>query len=78
MAKNDIDNLKFSCNETNDCLCYFQRFNENVCQMTGENVLAGFGYEDVNVWLWIGILAIMLVVYKLGFFIMLKRSYKQN
>ena len=55
--KNDIDNLDFQCNDTGGCLCYFQRLNENVCEMTGMDVLREYGYEDVNVGLWIGILA---------------------
>ena len=78
MVHNDIDDLNFDCNETKGCMCYFERANESICKMTGDDVLTEFGYEDVNLWLWIGIIAIMFVIYKIGFFIMLKRSYKQN
>ncbi len=46
--------------------------------MTGEDILIEYDYEDTNVGLWIGILIIMFVVYRIGFFIMLSRSYKHD
>lgn len=78
MLKNDVDDLSFDCSNTGVCMCFFKRADEGVCGMTGMDVLREFGYEDVNLGLWIGILAAMFIVYKIGFFIMLKRSYKQN
>lgn len=46
--------------------------------MSGNDVLREMDYEDINIGLWIGALLIMFFGYRIGFFLMLSRSYKIN
>ena len=46
--------------------------------MTGEDVLTEFDYEDTKVWLWILILIIQIVVYRVLFWLVIRRSFKSK
>ena len=79
MAKNDFENLSFSCDVLpSGCNCYYERSDTSVCEMSGIDVLSEMNYEDVRIGLWIGILIIMFFIYRVGFFLMLSKSYKYN
>lgn len=74
-----MNDLEFSCETDNVCQCFYETsLPISECAMTGEDVLTEFEYEDTKVWLWILILIIQIVVYRVLFWLVIRRSFKSK
>ena len=79
LAFNDFSNLRFDCQKTPACFCKFATsVPTDVCQFLGEDVLVDRGYEDTNLGLWALYLVLILIFFRVAFFLSLRlRKYKE-
>ena len=77
LIKNEFDDLFFNCDSFfGNCLCYFERENLNECKMSSYDVLEDYGYNEISIFWWFGILGVMFFIYLLLGMVILKKSVK--
>lgn len=63
--------LKPATNSTPaECFCMYKDLNKD-CKIQGEEILIEYGYEDVNKWAWLGVMAAMAIIYRFIFYVFL-------
>mmetsp|Transcript_7675 Transcript_7675/g.11613 ORF Transcript_7675/g.11613 Transcript_7675/m.11613 type:complete len:668 (-) Transcript_7675:475-2478(-) len=77
---NEFEGSTFACdtiqrvidgNPVEDCACFFPDLNGD-CEISGEEILTEYEYEDVDKWAWLGVLIGMGVFYCLLFYVFLR------
>jgi len=74
MVHSDFTGLTFDCEHLTNttCFCIYQSTTGDPCTFSGEDVLSFLGYADVNEGLWMGIVAIQIVVYRIILYLILR------
>jgi len=74
LVHSDFTGLTFNCERLadNTCYCLYQSTTGNPCTFSGEDVLSVRNYQNVNEGLWIGILIIQIVVYRIILYLVLR------
>jgi len=77
LVKNDLTGLIFPCEGSvaeGNCQCSFQSslISQGICALKGEDVVQDLGFAGISTTLYAFILVIIIVVYRLMFYMVLK------
>jgi len=80
MLKNEFrSNYVYNCDTTvQPCFCFYQPSNQSACTFTGPDILREYGYQDVSIINWWGVLVGMIGCLRIMFYIILRCKAKKR
>jgi ABC-type multidrug transport system permease subunit len=80
LLQNDLQGLTFQCQQIENvtagqskCFCLISNpSGPDGCSFTGQDVLNHYGYTEIKQWLWAVALIVMVIVYRVGMYLVLR------
>jgi len=80
ILKNEFrSNYVYNCDTSvQPCFCFYQPSNQSACSFNGLDILREYGYQDVSIVSWWGVLVGMIVCLRIIFYLILRLKPKKR